>query len=718
MSAAHELAPVTITLWEGTTATQGHRLVGSWDDVLDLPEWANPAVLEDKNHGRGWSPVAFAGDRRLKEAVESVYALVLDYEAPADQLPTTPEDGAALWGQWSGWVYTTWSHTPERPRFRLVVLLSRPVTAAEYPLLWRWAATRCEVAGHYIDEACRDASRLWYLPAVRPGHLHEYRLFPLHGATNLDVDAALAEQRAKESPPPPQPRRKPYAAVTTRENGASRYCRKALDGALEDIRLAPKGTRHNTIRVKAYHLAGLIHTGAISADEIERELMAEVERAGWDQLDKTRVTVRYQIKAGERAPKDLQEMTSATAPPSSSHASVEIVSEDWKGLLIRRKGEITSDLANAVAFLEHDDYWHGRLRYNEARQQIEVNDGDAWRIWQDHDDTDGAVWFQRARGLRIRPDAVCQAVQAVARRQSVNPLTDHLASLVWEGTPRLDTWLTSYAEAADSPYMRAAGACWLRSAVARAFQPGIKVDAALVLEGIQGAGKSSVFRVIGGEYFTDDIHDLGSKDAAVAMASAWIVELPELSAMNRTDLETLKAACSRQVDRYRPPYGRAMVSQPRRCVFGGTTNRGEYLRDETGNRRWLPVKVGKVNLDALYRDRDQLLAEAIQSWRIGVGVELPREVWAAAAEEQAARVESDPWEDKVAELCKGEKSVTVVRILTVGLGLELGKITQREQNRVARCLVRLGWERYQDRLGGSRSWAYRPCHQSPPSGDK
>ena len=708
-----------ITVWGSLTDPQGIRQEETWDTLLGHGWWRRPAVIADKVKARGWSPAIFAGDRRAKAGVEAVFALVLDYEAAEGEAPTSLDDALDLWRGCLGLLHTSYSHTPERPRFRVIVALSRAVTGAEYGLLWRWAATRCAEAGHQIDEACRDPSRLWFLPAVPPGGEATYQSRALDGGP-LDVDAALGEQREREAPPPP-PAPRPRASAAPAEGfGPERFCARALEGAVDDVRRAPKGSRHNVIRAKAYQLAGLLHTGALTADQIEAALLGATRAAGWADEPKTAATIRDQIKAGARAPRQVPELrhtpraASNDAPPSGPTTGggepPAEGEEDWTTVLIRRRGEITSDLANVVAYLEHDELWRGRLRFNEARQQIEVFIGrDDWRLWGDHDDTDAAVWFQRVKSLRVRPESVCQAVQALARRQAVNPLTDHLSGLVWDGVPRLANWLVTYAKAADTSYIRAAGACWLRSAVARAFVPGIKVDAALVLEGAQGAGKSSIFSVLGGEYFTDDIHDLGSKDAAVAMASAWMIELPELSAMGRTDLETLKAACSRQVDRYRPPYGRAMVNQPRRCVFGGTTNRAEYLRDETGNRRWLPVKVGTVDLAALRADRDQLLAEAVTSWRAGGALSLPPEVWGEAAEEQAARVESDPWEDKVAETIRGEKEITVVRVLTVGLGLELGKVTQREQSRVARCLVRLGWERFQRRdPGGGRTWAYRP----------
>lgn len=725
MTAARQLAEsFEITVWESLTNPVGHRQEETWETLLSHGWWRRPVVVADKVTSRGWSPATFAADRRAKAGVEAVHALVLDYEAPEGEPHTPVDDALDLWAGSLGLLHTSYSHSPERHRYRLVLALSRAVSAQEYPVLWRWAASRCAEAGHSIDEACRDPSRLWFLPAVPPGGEASYFCRRLDGGP-LDVDAALAEQRQREAPPAappstPRARREPSA------QGLERFVEKALEGAADDVRRAPKQSRHNTLRAKAYQLGGLLHTGALSADQIERVLLEATRAARWDNEPKTLDTIRSGIRAGARAPRAVPELryqprAEEPAPSESGEPVAESESEeDWTAVLVRRRGEITSDLANVVAYLEHDPFWVGRLRFNEARQQIETRESEgAWRTWADHDDTDAAVWFQRAKGLRVRPEAVCQAAQAVARRHAVNPLTDELAGLVWDGVARLDTWTVRYLGAQDSAYVRAAGACWLRSAIARAFTPGCKVDAALVLEGAQGAGKSSVFAILGGDYFTDDIHDLGSKDAAVAMAGTWMSELPEMSTLGRTDLETLKAACSRQVDRYRPPYGRAMVTQPRRCVFGGTTNRAEYLRDETGNRRWLPIKVGTVDLEGLRRDRNQLLAEAVASWRAGGALALPREVWAEAAEEQAARVESDPWEDKVAETCRGEREITVVRILTAGLGLELGKITQREQNRVARCLVRLGWERFQKRdPGGGRAWAYRPCHQSKQGGDK
>jgi predicted P-loop ATPase len=703
-----------ITVWGSLTDPQGIRQEETWDTLLGHGWWRRPAVIADKVRARGWSPAIFAGDRRAKAGVEAVFALVLDYEAAEGEAPTSLDDALDLWRGCLGLLHTSYSHTPERPRFRVIVALSRAVTGAEYGLLWRWAATRCAEAGHQIDEACRDPSRLWFLPAVPPGGEATYQSRALDGGP-LDVDAALGEQREREAPPPPPAPRPRASAAPAEGYGPERFCARALEGAVDDVRRAPKGSRHNVIRAKAYQLAGLLHTGALTADQIETALLGATRAAGWADEPKTAATIRDQIKAGARAPRQVPELrytpraasndapAAAAAPPAASDPVTPTDDTDWHALLISRRGEVTSDLANLMAILEHDDHWRGRLRYNEARQQIEV---DCSRSWQDHDDTDAAVWFQRNWKLRARPETVCQAVQALAQRQRCNPLASWLQGLRWDGVARLDTWLTRYAGAKDSAYTRAAGACWLRSAVARALQPGVKADAMLVLEGLQEAGKSSLFRIIGGEYFTDDVHDLASKDAVMAISRAWIVELPELSSLGRAEVELIKAFLSRQVDRIRPPNGRAIREMPRRCIFGGTTNRADYLKDDTGNRRFWPVGVGLVDLAALEADREQLLAEAVASWLGGAPLYLPREVRADHAEAVEERRQEDPWETEIARWLVGRTWATSAEVLGSALQIPTDRWSRSDQMRAGQVLARLGWKKRRVRVGAALEWRY------------
>lgn len=243
----------------------------------------------------------------------------------------------------------------------------------------------------------------------------------------------------------------------------------------------------------------------------------------------------------------------------------------------------------------------------------------------------------------------------------------------------------------------------------------------IILEGPQGVGKSTCLRILAGdEWFADEISDLGTKDSAQDLRGKWIVELAEVAALKRAALERMKAFISRNVDHYRPSYGRRSIDFPRQCVFAGTTNADAYLADETGNRRFWPVKVSGLQLEALARDRDQLWAEAVARFKAGEAWWLDREVEALAAEEQEQRRQGDPWEGPILEWLGRQTKAehTVADLLRGALTREVGDWTQGDLNRVARCLRANGYERIQvrepteDNSGKRRrTWVYRRCHQ-------
>ena len=291
-----------------------------------------------------------------------------------------------------------------------------------------------------------------------------------------------------------------------------------------------------------------------------------------------------------------------------------------------------------------------------------------------------------------------QAVQSVAREHPFHPIRDYLNSLTWDGTGRISDWLTLYLGAEPSDLARAIGAKWLIGAVARVFQPGRKNDTCLILEGQQGTLKSTALRTLASPWFADEIADLGSKDAALQLQGMWLIELAELDAMSRSEVARVKAFMSRQTDRFRPPFGRRPIEVPRGCVFAGTTNHGTYLKDETGARRFWPVLCGRINIDDLGRDRDQLWAEAVHRYCAGENWWLDdKTLVEAAADEQQQRYEGDPWDEKIMKWCEGRESVSVADILELALDIPKSMWNQSMQNRVARSLVSNGWWRHQRR---------------------
>jgi predicted P-loop ATPase len=401
-----------------------------------------------------------------------------------------------------------------------------------------------------------------------------------------------------------------------------------------------------------------------------------------------------------------------TAPAANGESAT------WRdGLLLNLNGTVKPVLANAITALRGAPEWAGVLTYNEFAHFTVLQKPAPWMKpdvevsadWTPNDDTLTTEWLHH-QGIFVSVDVTGQAVEAVAREHRFHPVRAYLKDLTWDGKHRLESWLPDYLGVDPSPYAAAVGSRWMISAVARVFEPGCKADCCLILEGEQGIRKSTALRVLAQPWFTDEIADIGSKDAALQTRGVWVIEIAELDSMSRSDIGKIKAFMSRMTDRFRPPYGKRPIDSPRQCVFAGSVNHGTYLRDETGGRRFWPVKCEApvIDVDALAEVRDQLWAEATYLYFDGKpwwldSVSLNRE----AAEEQADRYEGDPWDELILEWADLRESVSIAEVLTNCLEKKKDMWTQWDRNRVARCLRAHGWTRYRVGVRGSRDWRYR-----------
>lgn len=385
----------------------------------------------------------------------------------------------------------------------------------------------------------------------------------------------------------------------------------------------------------------------------------------------------------------------------------------WRGDLKRtQKGVIRPTFRNVCLILEHDEKYNQKLRWNEmlmsiSLDEVEVTDSTISGIRVDLDER---------YDLEVSEADVVRAVPYVAGKRSFHPVRDYLNALVWDGTPRihrvateiLNTKVTDTEELRLTVRMLEA---WFITLVGRPLRPKIKVDTTLILQGAQGTGKSTFFRVLGGDWFTDTDMAL-DKDGMMLLSGVWICEWAELeNVMTRSSNSKVKQFLASAEDRFRPPFGRSMLRVARSSVIVGTTNLDDFLRDPTGSRRFWVIPVGRINTQLLTEWRIQLLAEAVERFNRG------EQHWLSESDEEKRLAfsqqfsDSDPWDDKILQFIHDDEQVRIPDILSTLLGIEPERQERRQQHRVAGILRRHGWRRTQTRINGRPTKVWVPPHK-------
>jgi putative DNA primase/helicase len=414
---------------------------------------------------------------------------------------------------------------------------------------------------------------------------------------------------------------------------------------------------------------------------------------------------------------------------------------DWTDRLITRwtkSGRVPADVAaNAIVALRYHPDWAGVVAFDQFQQTIVTLKPPPWGpeeappvvklgAWTDGDSIRLQAWLRREASMpmTLGRDAVDAALIVASEANPVDPPREYLSSLEWDTLRRVGvngseadpdgaiSWLTRYLGVPDTAYTRWVGRWFLIASVARIYAPGCKVDNALVLEGAQGALKSTSARVLYDPWYSDTPIDLSNKDRFSSIQGVWGYELAEFDAYSKHEAGIIKAFVSSPSDKFRPPYLRRDVIAPRRCVFLATINPGrEYLQDETGGRRWWPVRVGSIDIEALKRDRDLLWAEARELY-------LANEPWYprtplehdSCKVEQADRFSRDAWEEPVRDWLAADTNrieVTISAILAGPIGLDKARWGRGEQMRAGQVMRGLGYERVRTTAGGAREYIYR-----------
>jgi hypothetical protein len=372
----------------------------------------------------------------------------------------------------------------------------------------------------------------------------------------------------------------------------------------------------------------------------------------------------------------------------------------WQSLpLAKDKQNVPhANLSNGSVMLRMLDDFRGKIWLDTFRDQIYHTLRGSPQQWTDADTRRITSFFQQAVNLpNFAISTVEDAVQHAAECNPRNSVQEWLERIEWDGVERLSTWSSDLLGVDYNDYTKAIARNWLIGMVARAYQPGCKMDHMPVLEGRQGLSKSSFLEVLGGEWYKSLPMQFGDKDFLQAIQGAWLVEIPDMTGFSQREHSHILATITIRQDEYRKSYGRRVESHPRVATFCATSERNNYLKSMNGRRRYWPLKCTDIHLDGLRAERDHLFAEAVIAYRAG-------EPWWIMPEEadaeQRSRSEPDPWAARVIEIAETyyEQAGYDVKLAQITcsmllekIGVSLDRQTHKERIRVGDIMEENGW---------------------------
>lgn len=660
-------------------------------------------------------------------------------------------------GMYTYAVYSTHSHSPRKPRLRLVIPLTRTVTAEEYEPIARKLAHKVGI--DFFDDTTYQGSRIMYWPSVSA----DGEFIFLHNEDQwVNPDEILDEytdwRNIDEWPLSTRQLEAPQKAIRKSQDRAQdpfektgilgAFCRSySISDAIQNF--IPDAYESGTKKDRFTFTGGTTVNGAVVYDDKflfshhEKDPASGMLVNAFD-LVRTHRFIHLDEEAKEGTPnhkrpsfKAMVEL--ANDDPDTRTGFIQNAIEGFDSTEIDKSwllelettdtGEILHKLTNITTIIENDVHLKGRLSFNDLMQFPVFRQSLPWRecmnksngvMWQSTDDLMLRQYLETKYKVEITDSRANDAVNLVALKNRFHPIKDYLNRLEWDGVPRVETMLHRYLGVKRSAYSDAVSRKVLTAAVARVFNPGCKFDYVLILESTQGQRKSTFINMLAGEWFGDGVETFKGKEAVEGMLGQWIIELGELTAFTRAEIENAKAFISRREDRVRLAYDRRPGVFPRQVIFIGTTNRDDYLKDETGNRRFWPVRceVERIDIESLEKERDQLWAEAIELWNKGEKLYLDNiETEEQAKSEQKERYTGDVWESTIetwlnepisknywdidSELTSEfilsdtlvERDRTCIEeIWEVCLKSDISRITQRDEARIRRCMKQIsGW---------------------------
>lgn len=578
-------------------------------------------------------------------------------------------------------VYSTHKHTPEHPRLRLLLPLTREVSEDEYPAVARMVAK--EIGIDLFDDTTYEPARLMYWPStsangeffyqtkdgneINPdvylskySDWHDTSMWPVSSRQSEAVRRSISEQ----------------ADPLTKPGVVGAFCRaytveEAIDTFLSDV-YAPSAMNGRYDYIPADSSAGVVtYDGKFAYSHHATDPVCGRLLNAFDLVRLHRFRDLDDKCALDTAPGKLpsfkamsdfaikdEKVKEVFAEERKAQANEEFSDENWqKALELDKSGKVKNTLQNLTVILMNDPLLKP-LVFNQLLDGMEIKGDVPWRhpskFWRDADDAqlisyvDSHYGTFSARNYDI-------AVAKVTDDRSYHPIREFIDNLPeWDGIKRVDTLLVDYLGANDNEYVRAVTRKTLCAAIKRVLYPGCKFDSMLVLNGPQGVGKSTLIAKLAGEWFSDSLNlgDTKDKTAAEKLQGYWILEIGELAGLKKAEVETLRSFLSRQNDIYRAAFGKRATPHLRQCVFFGTTNaESGYLRDTTGNRRFWPVKTPgtgkKHSWDLTAEIICQIWSEALVYVKQGEKLYLSAELETLSKAEQREAMESDEREGLV-----------------------------------------------------------------------